>query len=140
MINNKGFGMVELLFAICILSMTLLSAGMMNIMTIKNNFTGNRQTESVMAAQTVLEELTNQMYNDPNSVKAGVYTKTINRCKVQYTITEPSIYYRDVVVKASFNSYMKQKPRTTTVRAKVIVDTKRTTIVSTKDLEDFINN
>lgn len=140
MINNKGFGMIEVLFAICILTMTLLSAGMMNIMTIKNNFVGHRQTESVMAAQTVLEELTNQMYNDPNSVKAGVYTKTINRCEVIYTITEPSIHYRDVVVRSSFNSYIKKRPRITTVRAKVMVDPKRTSIISTKDLEDALTN
>ena len=55
--KSKGFSMIEVLIAIVILSITLLSLASLMAMTTKNNSYGGHVTEAVTFAQDMLEAL-----------------------------------------------------------------------------------
>ena len=56
-INNKGFTLIEILIAICILGFGLLATAQMQAMAIKGNAFANKTTMGSTLAQNKMEEL-----------------------------------------------------------------------------------
>jgi type IV pilus assembly protein PilV len=56
-INNKGFTLIEILIAICILGFGLLATAQMQAMAIKGNSFANKTTTASILAQDKMEEL-----------------------------------------------------------------------------------
>jgi prepilin-type N-terminal cleavage/methylation domain-containing protein len=80
--NNKGFTIIEVIFAISIFAITLVAAGSMQFNSIRNNRTGNMVSQANMFAKDKIEELINmKSWKLPEGTFSdqsdnGVYTRT----------------------------------------------------------------
>jgi type IV pilus modification protein PilV len=64
--NNRGFTLVEVLFALAIFSIGILAVGSMQISAINNNASARMRTEAtILASETVEELISLEDYNDP---------------------------------------------------------------------------
>ncbi len=89
--NDRGFSLIELLIAMCVMALGMLAAASMQYSAVRNNTTGNTATQANMLAKATLEMLKNQNiestalavgdYVDPSPVDAdgnpgGIYNRS----------------------------------------------------------------
>ncbi|MDJ0985096.1 MAG: prepilin-type N-terminal cleavage/methylation domain-containing protein [Desulfobacterales bacterium] len=89
--NDRGFSLIELLIAMCVMALGMLAAASMQYSAVRNNTTGNTSTQANMLAKATLEMLKGQDiestalavgdYVDPSPVDAdgnpgGIYNRS----------------------------------------------------------------
>ncbi len=89
--NDRGFSLIELLIAMCVMALGMLAAASMQYSAVRNNTTGNTATQANMLAKATLEMLKSQSiesttlavgdYVDPSPVDAdgnpgGIYNRS----------------------------------------------------------------
>jgi type IV pilus assembly protein PilV len=89
--SDRGFSLIELLIAMCIMALGMLAAASMQYSAVRNNTTGNTATQANMLAKATLEMLKSQDiestvlavgdYVDPGPVDAngdpgGIYNRS----------------------------------------------------------------
>lgn len=89
--NDRGFSLIELLIAMCVMALGMLAAASMQYSAVRNNTTGNTATQANMLAKATLEMLKSQNiesttlavgdYVDPSPVDAdgnpgGIYNRS----------------------------------------------------------------
>ncbi len=89
--NDRGFSLIELLIAMCVMALGMLAAASMQYSAVRNNTTGNTSTQANMLAKATLEMLKSQSiesttlavgdYVDPSPVDAdgnpgGIYNRS----------------------------------------------------------------
>jgi len=84
--NNKGFSLIELMIALLILSVGLLSLASLQGTAIKGNRHGNQISQATTLAEDRIEEIRNTDFDDVDNVAfptpennlstSGVYTRT----------------------------------------------------------------
>ncbi len=58
--NDRGFSLIELLIAMCVMALGMLAAASMQYSAVRNNTTGNTATQANMLAKATLEMLKSQ--------------------------------------------------------------------------------
>jgi prepilin-type N-terminal cleavage/methylation domain-containing protein len=83
--NNKGFTIIETMFAISIFAMGLMAAVQLHYSTARNNTNGNIISMAHMAAKAELEGLRGK---DILDLEEGVYSKQVGIVLLETTITK----------------------------------------------------
>jgi type IV pilus modification protein PilV len=87
--GQEGFSLVEILIAMAVLSIGLLSIAAMQASAVKGNARSNRLTERTFAASNQIEYLLNIPFNDPD-LADGNHNRTANGYNYAWTVTTPA--------------------------------------------------
>lgn len=107
--NSQGFTLIEVLMALSILSVALLTLAQMSVIAIRGNAVSAKLTQAITVTQDKLEELKNLTYSQIIATANG--TDTFGVITRSWTITTPTPGLAQVQVTTTWTD-MNRKART----------------------------
>lgn len=96
--DSKGFSMLEVLIAICLLSIGIMGLATLQSRGIRGNDLGNRTTQAIALAQDKLEELINDYATDDDHDEGSLVVGTENNIGADGIFTRVSAVQTDIPV------------------------------------------